>query len=192
MSGRSRHTGPAAGRRPVGRGAPARPAARPAADSARPGLAARPVTERNAPSSSAAWARGVGLVFIVVMLLVTLVPTLRSYLGQQAQIAALRDQVEAQNIAIDALKAEQETWADPAYVEAQARQRLKCVKVGDRAYTVIDAVPQTATAAGPRSAPVVAATALDSHAPWYGRLWQSVQVADRPTAGMPSSAGSGP
>ena len=63
----------------------------------------------------------------------------------------------------------------------QARDRLKFVKVGDRSYTVID--PQEA-ARPPVSGASVAAPQADGDAPWYGQIWQSVQLADRPTAGM--------
>ena len=62
-----------------------------------------------------------------------------------------------------------------------ARERLKFVKVGDRSYTVID--PQEA-ARPPVSGASVAAPQANGDAPWYGQIWQSVQLADRPTAGM--------
>ncbi len=106
---------------------------------------------------------------IVVVLLVALVPTARSLLRQRAEIAALTDKVAAQELTVAALQAEQDRWKDPAYVEQQARERLKFVKVGDRSYTVID----------PADAP-----AARGDAPWYGQVWQSVTLADKPTAGM--------
>jgi cell division protein FtsB len=131
----------------------------------------------------------VGLLFILVMVAVTLVPTLRSYLRQQSEIAALSEQVAAQSRSIEGLKAEQARWSDPAYVEQQARERLKFVKVGDRAYTVIDA--GTTDPVQRAEAPVVAAASVSPHAPWYGQLWQSVQIADRPSAGMKAKAPAG-
>ena len=33
--------------------------------------------------------------------------------------------------------------------------------------------------------PVVAAPMANDSAPWYGKVWQSIQIADRPTAGLP-------
>ena len=150
-----------------------------------PGLAARPVTERNAPSSSAAGPAGrAGLHRRHAPGHPR--PDAAFLLGQQAQIAAPGPGGEAQNIAIDAPQGRAGDLGGPGVCRGPGPAAAEVRQGGDRAYTVIDAVPQTATAAGPRSAPVVAATALDSHAPWYGRLWQSVQVADRPTAGCPA------
>lgn len=116
-----------------------------------------------------------------MVLAITLVPTARSLARQRAEIAALRERVATQHADVEALRAEQARWQDPAYVEQQARERLKFVKVGDRSYTVLDpaeterTTPAGATVAAPKSDPDV---------PWYGRLWQSVRLADQPTAGL--------
>ena len=74
-------------------------------------------------------------------------------------------------------------WKDPAYIELQARERLKFVRVGDRAYTVIDAGTNDASAAAAER-PAVAAPLANASAPWYGKVWQSIQIADRPAAGL--------
>ncbi len=148
----------------------------------RPAPAARtrevvPDDERRGP----VWRRWVILGAIAVVLLITLVPTARSLARQRAEIAVLQAKVAQQQTQVAALQAEQERWSDPAYVEQQARERLKFVKVGDRSYTVID--PQDA-ARPTVSGASVAAPKANSDAPWYGQIWQSVQLADRPTAGM--------
>ena len=121
------------------------------------------------------------LAAVGLVLLVTLVPTVHSVLDQRARIAALQDQLVEQRAQVAALEAEQARWQDPAYVEQQARERLKFVKVGDRSYSVIDPaqVPRPAV-----SGATVAAPKADATAPWYAQLWQSVQLADKPTAGM--------
>ena len=95
---------------------------------------ATPDDDRRGP----AWLRWVILGAIAVVLLVTLVPTARSLARQRAEIDALATQVAQQQSQVASLQAEQERWTDPAYVEQQARDRLKFVKVGDRSYTVID------------------------------------------------------
>jgi cell division protein FtsL len=138
---------------------------------------ATPEDDRRGP----AWLRWVILGAIGVVLLVTLVPTARSLARQRAEIDALQTKVAQQQTQVASLQAEQERWTDPAYVEQQARDRLKFVKVGDRSYTVID--PQEA-ARPTVSGASVAAPKANSDAPWYGQIWQSVQLADRPTAGM--------
>ena len=166
---RSRGTGPS---RPTGSRSP----------SSRPATASRGRTAA-APEerASSAWVRGAILVTILVVLAVTLAPTARSLLRQRGEIAALQQKVVQQQQSVADLQREQARWADPAYVEQQARERLKFVKVGDRSYSVID--PSTEVPKPPTSA-VVAAPQADANAPWYGQVWQSVRLADQPTAGM--------
>ena len=125
------------------------------------------------------------LLGIVVMLAVTLVPTLRSLVQQRNDTSALEDTVQRQRDTVQQLEREAALWKDPAYIEVQARERLKFVRVGDRSYTVIDADRASAEAAAAR--PVVAAPMANESSPWYGKLWQSIQIADRPTAGLPRS-----
>ena len=117
--------------------------------------------------------RVVVLASIFVLLAVTLVPTLRSYLRQQGEIDALRGQVSEQRQGVEDLQKEQARWHDDAYVMQQARERLKFVKVGEKSYTVIDGKPSTKALPGVAKAP-----AASSDHPWYGQLWESVQVAD--------------
>ncbi len=119
------------------------------------------------------------------MLAVAIVPTVRSLVRQNSEIAAMRETVAEQERAVEALRAEQARWADPAYVEAQARARLKFVRIGDRSYTVIDPLAESLTTGG---APVVAAESVSSSAPWYSQMWQSVMVADQPSAGVSGPA----
>jgi len=116
------------------------------------------------------------LAAIFVMLAVTLVPTLRSTLSQRSQINALQGQLAQQGKTVAALQREQRQWSDPAYVEQQARERLKFVRVGETSYTVIDADPAPADSGGQKiAAPAQASTA---NRPWYGQLWQSMVIAD--------------
>ncbi|MBK8470221.1 MAG: septum formation initiator family protein [Actinomycetales bacterium] len=125
--------------------------------------------------------RWIALGSILLVLLLTLGPTVHSLVRQRGEIARLQTSVAEQEVDNAALRAEQERWKDPAYVEQQARDRLKFVKVGDRSYTVID--PEEAARPAVTGASVAAPKANGS-APWYGQLWQSIQLADRPTAGM--------
>jgi len=114
------------------------------------------------------------LASIFVLLAITLVPTLRSYLRQQGDIDAMRERVAEQRVTVEQLQKEQARWNDKAYVEQQARERLKFVKVGDRSYTVIDGDPAVEETPGVASAP----KSKQDH-PWYGRVWESAKVADQ-------------
>lgn len=129
--------------------------------------------------------RGTIILGIIVMLAVTLVPTARSLIQQRADTAALQDKVVQQQGDVAALQREAQLWKDPAYIEVQARKRLKFVRIGDRAYSVVGAEKDETAAAADR--PVVAAPMANLSSPWYGKLWQSIQIADRPTAGLPGT-----
>ena len=170
---------PGAGR--FGGTGPSRPT-RGRSPSSRPATASRGrVAVPAEQGGSSSWVRGAILVTILVVLAVTLAQTARSLLRQRGEIAALQDKVVQQQQSVADLQREQARWTDPAYVEQQARERLKFVKVGDRSYSVID--PATEAPKPPDSA-VVAAPQADANAPWYGQVWQSVRLADQPSAGM--------
>ena len=122
--------------------------------------------------------RGLVLLSIVAFLMVLLGSTVAAYVGQRQDIVALREKVAAQEDDVAALRVERERWRDPAYVEQQARQRLKFVKPGERSYTVLDAEPSTST-----KDPVPAAAGDRAPAmPWYATVWRSTQTADAPGA----------
>jgi hypothetical protein len=112
------------------------------------------------------------------MLAVTLIPTLRSTLNQQSEINAIRDQLGQQRETVAAMQQEQRQWSDPAFLEQQARERLKFVRVGETSYTVIDA--QTAPANSGDLKIAAPATVPTFNGPWYGQLWQSMVIADAP------------
>ena len=111
---------------------------------------------------------------IALALVVAIAPTLRVYLHQRSQMSALESQQAAQKREVSALQAQAQRWNDPAYVEAQARDRLQFVRPGQRSYVVEAPKPKVATA--PASG-VVAGTTDTSGRSWMDGLWQSVQKA---------------
>jgi cell division protein FtsB len=108
----------------------------------------------------------------VCALLLSLAYPLRQYVEQQQRIGALEDEMRERTTAVAQLTEQQERWRDPAYVKAQARQRLRFVMPGETAYVVIG--PGT-----PQSVEVVGGPADQNGTTWYGRLWSSVEQADR-------------
>jgi hypothetical protein len=117
------------------------------------------------------------------MLAVTLVPTLRSVIQQSNDTVALQERVERQRLTVEELQKQAALWEDPRYIEEQARERLRFVRVGDRAYSVTGLESQRSQEQSAQE-PVVAAPMANDSAPWYGKVWQSIQIADRPTAGL--------
>jgi cell division protein FtsL len=127
------------------------------------------------------------LAFVLLLLGVTLVPALRSTLSQQGQINALRDRIARQRETVAALQQEQRQWNDPAYVEQQARERLKLVRVGEKSFTVIDGPAAPVLPGGAQIAAPARTTA--ANVPWYGQLWQSVEIADAPAGSVSPATG---
>jgi hypothetical protein len=117
---------------------------------------------------------------VLLLLAITLIPALRSTLRQQGQINALRERIAVQRESVAALQQEQRQWNDPAYVEQQARERLKLVRVGEKSFTVIDGTTAPDLSGGAQIAAPVKTAAADI--PWYGTLWQSVVIADTSSA----------
>ncbi|MEO7070395.1 MAG: septum formation initiator family protein [Nostocoides sp.] len=174
-------SGPGAGRRTSARSTSAtRPAAR---SQTRPGAPRAPRSSPSAtgstPPAGSPWLSRrllvLGTVFVVLAILLT--PTVHAYLAQRSQISALRDTVAQQKKDVAKLTTAHAQWTDNAYVEQQARERLKFVKVGETSYTVIDADP-----AAPIDSTLATAPASSDDHPWYGRLWESMRVADAPAA----------
>ena len=113
-----------------------------------------------------------GLVFCALTL--TLAYPLRGYLAQRAEIAALERKVAAQERRVADLREAERRWDDPAYVRAQARQRLHYVLPGETQYIVLE--PEEA----PAPARASRARSAEPGEPWFARLWQSVEGASRP------------
>ena len=91
------------------------------------------------------WLRGIrlsGFTFVMLSVLVlatvVLAPSLRTLVEQQNQIAQLRQAVEDKKDSVAELETDIARWDDPAYIEAQARDRLVYVFPGDYTYLVID------------------------------------------------------
>ncbi len=114
---------------------------------------------------------------LITFCAVILAPTLRAYVHQRSQISSLQDQISHQKSTVSELRAEKKRWKDPAYVEQQARERLKFVKPGETQYTTIDgdtSKDEPAQQSGIASVP----DEDRSTRPWYGEVWESVVIAD--------------
>lgn len=133
-----------------------------------------------APAAPANWLRGIRFsgftvmtLGMIVLFIVVLAPSLRVYVEQQQEQAALAAQVEAQQQQVDELEQDVARWDDPSYVEAQARERLYYVKPGEFSYLVID---DGATPVGTDGVPIsdeVQTTQVD----WVSQMLSSILTA---------------
>ena len=104
---------------------------------------------------STAWLRNfrlsgfaLSMLLLVVAALVILAPRLKTLVEQQQQIALLEASVAETEQAVDDLDDQVARWSDPAYIEAQARDRLYYVYPGDISYLVLGADDVAAGADG--------------------------------------------
>jgi cell division protein FtsB len=122
--------------------------------------------------------RAAVLAVVVCALVLSLTYPLRSYFSQRAEIRDLERAKTAAQQRVAVLEAREARWKDPAYVEAQARARLRYVRPGETSYIVI--------APTPTAVPTLPARRRDASAdqPWYDRVWDTVEVAgEDPKAG---------
>lgn len=98
-----------------------------------------------APAEVAAWARSLnfsGFSIIMVLLLVMgvliVAPGIATLIDQRRQIAQLEESVQQHSETVEQVEAARDRWKDPAYIRAQARNRLFFVMPGETQLSVID------------------------------------------------------
>lgn len=127
----------------------------------------------------------VAVFVLIVAALVVLAPSLRVLVEQQQEIAALEQRVIEQQAVVDDLQTEIDRWQDPAYIEAQARDRLLYVYPGDISYLVIDDGLTPESGAGTPVSDEIQSTRID----WTRALLSSIVTAgltDLPADQLPS------
>jgi cell division protein FtsB len=141
--------------------------------------AAQPVSSpraaaRNNAARNRLTGRAAVLLLVLGMLGIAYAWPVREYFRQRGELSALRSATTAAQARVDALEAQKALWADPAYVEAQARDRLHYVMPGEVAFVVIHPNQPNLVQTLPKTPPPVRA--------WYNALWGSVRMADDPAA----------
>ncbi|MDN4160099.1 FtsB family cell division protein [Nocardioides abyssi] len=173
---------PRGARRPRGRTGPGR--ATPGAARAARLAAGRPADApaRRRPRLTG---RAAVLVLVLAVLAVSYASSMRAFLHQRSEIAELKAQIAERKAAIDDLEREKKRWQDPAFVQAQARARLRYVMQGETPFVVLrDGEPLTTGArlSDPDDLPEQAPQA------WWVDAWESVQVAGHPPKDEPPPA----
>jgi len=82
--------------------------------------------------------RAAVLALVMVALSLSLAYPIRQYFGQRAEMADLRDQVRLQEQRVAELQADRDRWSDPAYIKAQARDRLHYCMPDETCYVTVD------------------------------------------------------
>jgi len=111
--------------------------------------------------------RAAVLAVVICAIALSLAYPVREYIAQRRQIDQLQAERQMLNGQLASLQHEQQRLGDPAFIEQLARNKLHMCLRGETCYIVIG---------GQTAAPAAAAASLT---PWYERLWQSVQEANR-------------
>jgi cell division protein DivIC len=135
--------------------------------------------------------RAAVLAAVVCVLTLTIAGPVRTYVAQRTEMQQLSATEAAVRRQIAELEQQKGQLADPAYIAAQARERLGFVKPGDIPFQV-----QLPPGASVSAQPGTDAATTARNEPWYTSLWHT--IADKPhlppaaTAPAPSEPAAGP
>ena len=118
--------------------------------------------------------RALALVLVGVLVMLMLAVPLRSLIQERREIKILEQQVASKQLIIDDLNNRKARLADPAYIQALARERLNYVFPGEIGFVVLDEETNTAITSVP------GALVPNNDAAWYTKLWTSTKLADQP------------
>jgi cell division protein FtsB len=128
---------------------------------------------------------------LLVLGVIVLAPSLKLLIQQRSQIADLERTVADQKSSVSSLKSQVARWDDPAYIEAQARNRLLFVFPGEYSYLVI---PQSGVTDVQNGTPI-SKHIQTTHTDWVQALGTSILTAglsnatkgqlESPTSGTP-------
>jgi cell division protein FtsB len=114
------------------------------------------------------------LAIVVGVLAVSYAYPLRAWYDQHSRRSALEQETTSLRGSIEDLETQLALWDDPAFVRAQARERLNFVMPGEVGYVVVDESGTEQPVTTAEGIPVTAG------GPWYSRLWASLEAADVP------------
>lgn len=142
----------------------------------------QPVQLASTETAAGSWLRGLRLsgfsfvmMGILVLAVVVLAPSVRTYAEQRQQIDELRATVAAQEAEVDNLKDERERWNDRTFVTTQARDRLSYVMPGDISFLVLNDTGATVDGSGDTAA--VSTAIQDTEVDWVDSMFRSVMTA---------------
>ena len=121
-----------------------------------------------APRTTRLTGRAAVLAVVICAIALSLAYPVREYITQRKQIDALVAQQQVMLNQVKNLQQQQARLNNPAYIEQLARQELDMCFPRTTCYIVTGGQSQASPARTPKAGP----------APWYDKLWQSVQQAD--------------
>jgi cell division protein FtsL len=120
------------------------------------------------PRATRLTSRAAVLAVVICVIALSLAYPVREYLAQRQQIDQLVVQQQTMLAQVKNLQAEQGKLSERSYIEQLARQELDMCFPGAQCYIVEGGHAQTGDTPTSRQEP----------APWYAKLWRSVEQAD--------------
>jgi cell division protein FtsL len=120
------------------------------------------------PRATRLTSRAAVLAVVICAIALSLAYPVREYLAQRQQISQLMTQQQTMLAQVKNLQAEQGRLSERSYIEQLARQELDMCFPGAQCYIVEGGHAPTSGTPAARTGP----------APWYAKLWRSVQQAD--------------
>jgi cell division protein FtsL len=112
--------------------------------------------------------RAAVLAVVICAIVLSLAYPVHEYMAQRQQIGALIAQRQSMLAQVKTLQAEQARLSSPSYIEQLARQELDMCFPGTQCY-VIEGSQSLVNGTSPQP---------PGPAPWYAKLWRSVEQAD--------------
>lgn len=112
---------------------------------------------------------------VLLLLLASYTSSLHAWWQQRGEIQATKAEIAMREATIEELTDTEARWEDPAFVEAQARQRFGWVMPGEVGYRVIGADGEVQG-----EAPSLAEPPDPEQQSWYDALWGSTREAGVP------------
>ena len=120
-----------------------------------------------APRSTRLTGRAAVLAVVICAIALSLAYPIREYITQRRQIDSLVAQQQTMLAQVKNLQAQQAQLANSAYIEQLARQELDMCFPGTQCYVIEGSQPLTNGTRPQQPGP----------APWYAKLWRSVERA---------------
>lgn len=126
-----------------------------------------PVSARRLVPERTFSGRMIVLTVVTLVVISFLVPTVRTYLQQRAELNDLAEQIAVEEQLNRELYSELDRWDDPQFVQQQARERINLVMPGERRYHVIGDLSEAEVETD-------AAEDAETESDWTEQLWDSV------------------
>jgi cell division protein FtsL len=125
-------------------------------------------TPAAAPRATRLTSRAAVLAVVICAIVLSLAYPVREYMAQRQQIDQLLAQRQAMQAQVKTLQAEQARLSSQSYIERLARQQLDMCFPGTQCYVIEGSQPLISGTSPQPPGP----------APWYAKLWRSVEQAD--------------